>query len=108
MSKIVKQTTFIKNIQFPVKHTFVQADDGQYYLISSSITVGNGLETMVFSCNRSEDDPDEYSVNRGELWSAHYTDFTVQLWEHLAIVDNFEVFKSNGFTFTRLNEKTEG
>lgn len=105
MSKIVKKETITKEIQIPVKHTVVQADDGQCYLISSTVTTDHGLETIVFSCKRVADDPDKYSVDWGELWSAHYTDWSIQLLEHEAIADNFELFKSNGFTFIRLNNE---
>lgn len=93
MAEIIKQHTFEKIVNATGRRTYVRSKNDRYYLVSSILTEEHGLETMVFACEPAQNDEEGFVVDWKELWSKHYTDYTVMRWHHQRIVEDFDNFE---------------
>lgn len=93
MSEVIKQHTFKRIVDATGRMTYVRSKNDKYYLVSSILTEGHGLETMIFSCEPDPNDQGCFLVDWHELWSKHYTDYTVMRWHHQRIVEHFDDFE---------------
>lgn len=66
---------------------FVQHENGKCYYIDSCFTIDHGLETMVFPC---EKDDNEWEINWGDVYDKRYSSRKSMEKHHMWLIEHLE------------------
>lgn len=81
MSKLIKKL-HNRNLGHIVKH-----ENGNYYYIDSANTFDRGYETMVFKCEKEEDN---FRVDFRDLYTVWYQDYSEMKRHHMWLIKHLE------------------